>query len=421
MPVAELAIRLGLAGLIGLAVGTEREWSGHATGPRARFAGARTFFLLGLLGGISGWLVGTAARPLAIVLIAGGAALAIVAYAAATLVTHDADGTTETAALLVLATGALAGLGRGAIASGIAAVAVAALAEKVRIQRLVQRIEEKELRAAFHFAVLALVVLPLLPEGPFGTWGGGVRPRALWLLVLVFAGLSFAGYVARSAVSPRYGTVLTGLIGGLISSTGVTLTFARASRTHPEEGRPLAHGVLAACTVLVPRVLAAVALLAPAVVPALALRLGPAFVVGAIAASMGLRRGVEAAPPASHARNPLQLGAALQMAALFQVVLIVLHEVRARFGGAGVQWSAVLLGLTDVDALTASIAAQTRTGLAVESAANAIAVGVVANTGLKIGIAVAIGRGTFRWRVAAGLAAVAAATMAALHVAGALG
>jgi uncharacterized membrane protein (DUF4010 family) len=411
--------RLAVGALAGAAVGLERQWAGLAPGRAERFGGLRTFTLLGLVGAVAGWLWGLGAEiPAAIVLIAASG-LVVAGYVAASRV--DLDATTEVAAIVVLGAGMAAGLGWLALASGIAAATTLLLAEKSQLHGFVARLDGEGLRAGLRFAVLALVVLPLLPEGPFGTWGGGVRPRALWLLVLVFAGLSFAGYVARSAVSPRYGTVLTGLIGGLISSTGVTLTFARASRTHPEEGRPLAHGVLAACTVLVPRVLAAVALLAPAVVPALALRLGPAFVVGAIAASMGLRRGVEAAPPASHARNPLQLGAALQMAALFQVVLIVLHEVRARFGGAGVQWSAVLLGLTDVDALTASIAAQTRTGLAVESAANAIAVGVVANTGLKIGIAVAIGRGTFRWRVAAGLAAVAAATMAALHVAGALG
>jgi uncharacterized membrane protein (DUF4010 family) len=114
--------------------------------------------------------------------------------------------------------------------------------------------------------------------------------------------------------------------------------------------------------------------------------------------------------------NPLQLGAALQMAAIFQAVLIGLHEMQQRFGGAGLRWSAVLLGLTDVDALTASMATQSRAGLAVEAAAAAITIGVVSNTVLKLAIAATIGRGVFRWYVAAGLAAVAAALVAALRV-----
>ncbi len=103
------------------------------------------------------------------------------------------------------------------------------------------------------------------------------------------------------------------------------------------------------------------------------------------------------------------------MAAIFQVVLFGLHEMQPRFGGAGLRWSAVLLGLTDVDALTASMASQSRDGLAVEAAAAAIAIGVVSNTVLKLTIAVTIGRGAFRWYVAAGLAAVAAALVATLR------
>jgi uncharacterized membrane protein (DUF4010 family) len=172
--------------------------------------------------------------------------------------------------------------------------------------------------------------------------------------------------------------------------------------------------------VLVPRVLAAVAVLAPALVPTLARHLAAAFVVGAIATLVGLRSSVVEEAESAPLRNPLQLGTALQMAAMFQVVLVALHEVRQRFGGAGLRWSAVLLGLTDVDALTASMATQAGDGLAVDIAAAAIAIGIVANTMLKLGLAVAIGRGRFRLLVGAGLAAVAAAILISLRAAGAL-
>ena len=408
----DVTLRLIAGALTGAAVGLERQWSAQATSRAARFGGLRTFTCIGIIGAIAGWLWTLDATIPASLLIGATAALVVAGYVAASRV--DVDATTEVAALVVLAASVLAGLDRIALAGGLAAATTLLLAEKSRLHAFVARIDGEGFRAGVRFAVLALVVLPLVPEGPFGTWGGGIRPRSLWLLVLVFAGLSFAGYIARLAVSARYGAAITGLIGGLVSSTGVTLTFARASRDRPEEGVPLAQGVLAACTVLVPRVLAAVALLAPALVLPLTVRLAPAFVVGLIAAAIGLRR-MGGEPVQTAISNPLQLGAALQMAAIFQVVLIGLHEMQQRFGGAGLRWSAVLLGLTDVDALTASMATQSRAGLAVEAAAAAITIGVVSNTVLKLAMAVTIGRGVFRWYVAAGLAAVAAALVAALR------
>jgi uncharacterized membrane protein (DUF4010 family) len=409
----DVTLRLIAGALTGAAVGLERQWSAQATSRAARFGGLRTFTCIGLIGAVAGWLWTLDATIPASLLIGATAALVVAGYVAASRV--DVDATTEVAALVVLAASVLAGLDRIALAGGLAAATTLLLAEKSRLHAFVARIDGEGFRAGVRFAVLALVVLPLVPEGPFGTFGGGIRPRSLWLLVLVFAGLSFAGYIARLAVSARYGAAIAGLIGGLVSSTGVTLTFARASRDRPEEGVPLAQGVLAACTVLVPRVLAAVALLAPALVLPLTVRLAPAFVVGAIAAAIGLRRSPGGEPVKTADRNPLQLGAALQMAAIFQVVLIGLHEMQQRFGGAGLRWSAVLLGLTDVDALTASMATQSRAGLAAEAAAAAITIGVASNTVLKLTIAVTVGRGGFRWYVAAGLAAVAAALVATLR------
>jgi uncharacterized membrane protein (DUF4010 family) len=410
MPAAELAIRLGLAGLIGLAVGTEREWSGHATGPRARFAGARTFFLLGLLGGISGWLIDSAARPLAIVLLAGGAALSIVAYAAATLVTHDADGTTETAALLVLATGALAGLGRGAIASGVAAVAVAALAEKARIQQVVRRIEEKELRAAFHFAVLALVVLPLLPRGPYGPHDA-VRPRELWSIVLLFSGLNFLGYAAQRAVGTERGYGVAGLLGGLVSSTAVALTFARRSRSEPERSAALALGIVGACTVLLARMGIVTAVLNGPLAFRLLPYLLPAAVVSTLAVGLILLRRAAPAPdsPIATDRNPLRLGSAIQMAVAFQVMLLVLPTATSRWGAGGLVGSAAVLGLTDMDALTFSLARAAGGTAPLDLAARALAVGVLANTVVKLIVVLAAGAPPLRRLAGSGLLALAAA------------
>ena len=199
-------------------------------------------------------------------LLAGATAIIVAAYVAASR--HDVDATTEVAALVVVAAGVFAGLGSFRLASGIIALLSLLLVEKSRLHSMVARIDDVSLRAAVRFGVMALVVLPLLPSGPYGPLGG-VRPRELWALVLFFSGLSFLGYVARRAVGPGRGYFATGLIGGLISSTNVTFTFARASRNHPAIDRELAFGVVAANAMLFPRVLVATAVLNAPLVPCL--------------------------------------------------------------------------------------------------------------------------------------------------------
>jgi uncharacterized membrane protein (DUF4010 family) len=401
------------AALGGAAVGVEREWSGHASGPKARFAGNRTFTLLGGLAGVVGRMwVGGQELPAAMLLAAAGG-LILLGYAVAAR--HDVGGTTEVAALVVLAAGFLAGTGNLVYASGIIALTTLVLFEKSQLHGLVKRLDDEELRAAARFAVMAVVVLPLLPPGPYGPFGG-IRPRELWILVLIFSGLSFAGYIARRAVGPRYGYTATGLLGGLVSSTSVTLTFARLSRRADRLAMPLALGALGACTVMFVRMLIALSILHSALAAAVLPYLVAPFAVGVIAVAVGLRGlgRTEAAPQES--RNPLQLRAALEMAALFQVVLAVVHVMLERFGSAGLLVSGFALGLTDVDALVVSMAKSAAGGAAIGDAAHAVVLGAVANTLLKLGVALVVGTAAFRWRVAVALLAMAAAALAALAV-----
>ena len=411
----ETVAPLAVAALAGMAVGLEREWSGHATGPGARFAGLRTFFLLGLLGGVAGVLLGKGLIGPAAAILAGGAGLAVAAYVvAARRPGADPDGTTEAAALVVLALGTLAGLGHMAIVSGATAVVVLALGEKTRLHGMVQRIGQVELRAALQFAVLALVVLPLLPEGPYGPLGG-IRPRELWIIVLLFSGLSFSGYLAQRIAGPRLGYPIAGLLGGIVSSTAVTLHFARQSRSEPAASHPLALGVMGACTVLLPRVAIVAGILNPAVAGALLPLLALPAAAGTLMVARGLARPSPAhAPVTAATRSPLRLGPAVRMALLFQAVLMAMVFVRARFGSPGVIASAAALGLTDVDALVLSMTSMGTEPATVHLAAQAIAVGILSNTLLKLGLALGVGAGGFRWRAALGLTVLAAAMAAGL-------
>jgi uncharacterized membrane protein (DUF4010 family) len=320
------------------------------------------------------------------------------------------------AALVTLGAGVLGGLGHLAFSSAVIAVTALLLIEKSRVHALVERLDETAVRAGIRFAVMAVVLMPLLPTGPYGPLGG-VRPRELWVFVLFFSGISFAGYIARLFIGARHGYLVAGLLGGIVSSTSVTLSFSRASRREDESvGRPLAFGVIAACTALFLRIVAATAVLH---LP-LALRLVPLlaapFLVGVAAVLIGLRRPRQERPDVETLENPLQFGAALQMALLFQAVLFMVEVVRTTWGDGGLVVSGAILGLADVDALMISMAHTAATGGGVAAPATAIAVGVLSNTVFKFALAMSLGRHPFRRTAGLGLAAMAAASLAALLV-----
>ena len=410
---------LAAAGLAGLAVGIEREWSGHATGPAARFAGARTMLLIGLLGGVAGWLLAGGALLAGGLLIAGASALIVAAYVMAARGGGESiEGTTEVAALLVLALGVVSGLGFPLLTCAVASVMVLALVEKTRIHGAIKRVGERELAAALQFAVLALVILPLLPEGPYGPFDT-IRPRALWAAVLLFSGLNFAGYLARRAVGVTRGYGLTGVLGGIVSSTAVTLQFARRSRDEPGAGAALGVGVLSACTALVLRVGLVGTVLNPALGARLAPYLAPIFALGAATVAVAVARSRRETPrdPQGDERSPLGLWSALQMAFAFQLVLFALPFIEQWWGATGVRASAVAIGIMDMDALTYSMSKLGTEGGTVGLAAEAMLIGLLASTLFKLLVALVFGSGPFRRVVGFGLVTLGAATCLAVWIA----
>ncbi|MBK8250401.1 MAG: MgtC/SapB family protein [Gemmatimonadetes bacterium] len=415
------AIALIVSALCGGAVGLERQRSGHAVGGThdgqggEHFAGLRTFTLLGTLAGVTGvlWRDGFA-LPAAVLL--GGAALLIAAaYVGASR--RDVDGTTEVAALVVLAAGFLVGVGKAALGSAISAATVLLLMEKTRLHGWVERVDDREFRSGVRFAVMAAVVLPLLPAGPFGP-GVGIRPRELWLVVLLITGLEFAGYVARRRVGNRNGYTLAGLLGGLISSTSVTLSYARVARAQPAIASALASGAIAANAAVFPRVALTALVLNPGLGTRVAMRLALPFVLILLALWFTLHRTPAAEGDEHEGRNPMHVGPALQLAAIYQVAMYAIHAASHYFGAAGLYVIGFFLGMTDIDALTISAARQdgTMNGAAASSLPTVVVVGVLGTTLFKLGVAATLGRGAFRQRVTLALGLVVAALVAALVV-----
>jgi uncharacterized membrane protein (DUF4010 family) len=401
---------LAVAIVGGAAVGIERQRSGHATGPDARFGGIRTFTLLGTISGIAGILIDASLPIPAALLIAGALALTVAAYVRASR--RDIDATTEVAALVVLGAGVLAGIGEMRLAAALTTMTVLLLAEKPRLHKFVARLDEPTMVAAARFAMMSVVVLPLLPEGPIGP-APGIRPRDLWMLVLLFSGMSFVGFIAQRAIRAS-GYPIAGLLGGLVSSTGVTLTFSRLSQSRPTQATALAAGAVGASTILFARVAVAVAIIDASVLPVLARYLAAPFTAAVFAMLLTWRALRDTHTPPHNLRNPLQFRSAIEMAILFQVVLFGVYYMRNAVGESGLLASGFVLGLTDMDALTLSMTRSVATGTSIDAAARAIAVGIVANSLMKAGIAAVIGSADFKWKAGAALLSMATAGTVAL-------
>jgi uncharacterized membrane protein (DUF4010 family) len=227
----------------------------------------------------------------------------------------------------------------------------------------------------------------------------------LWIVVLVFSALNFAGYLARRAIGASRGLGVTGLLGGLISSTAVTLQFSRQSRTDGALASSLGIGVVGACLVLLPRVALVSAFLNADVAIALIPYLAVPFTLGVVIVSLLLVRQRHEQPgPQEEVRSPLRLWSAIRMALAFQGALMAVEFVRGSFGTPGILASAALLGLTDVDALTLAMNRLGESSTMIPIAARAIAVGIIANSVFKLALTLLLGSTPFRLVASSGLA-----------------
>jgi uncharacterized membrane protein (DUF4010 family) len=407
--------------IIGALVGIEREKSKVLSG-NVGIGGVRTFTLFSLTGALGAMLAQALGSPLVLVAaVLGTTALVVAGHVIQARTKPEAIGlTTEVAAVTVCLLGAActAGYPQLALAGGIAVSAF--LAYKEPLHGLVAKLGTDDISAGVKLLAATFIVLPLLPTEAIDPWGALV-PRSLWLLVILIAALSLVGYVATRALGPERGTAITGLSGGLVSSTAVTLTFARRSR---EEGGAtddaLAAGTFLAWGVSFVRVVVLAALVHPPLVRAMLVPFGTMLVVTAAAAALLLRSARSAAPSAGRGvplRNPFSLLAASKFGLLFAVVLVLVTLVQQRFPGGGTYVVAAIAGASDVDAITLSMATLARGGETVAAVATgSIVLAVLANTLVKCAVTAVLGGARLRRSallltfalVAVGLAAFAA-------------
>jgi len=372
---------LAIATAIGFLIGFEREWR-EATEAEKRFAGARTFALAGLAGGAAGLL---AADGLVIAAgLLGCFALAGTAYWAKARVEPTTGATTEVAFVATFLLGALATAGDPTLAGAGGVAAAILLAVKPRVLAAARAIEAKELGAALRFLAIAVIVLPLLPDRGFGPYEA-LNPRQIWLFVVLISGLSFTGYWLIKLFGSR-GVLLTGLVGGLASSTATTLSLARLSRDGAATPLAAAAGTIASNVVMLARVAAILSVASREVFGAIAPALAAAGIVGGGLALLFSRHGQSAAG-AVKMGNPMELKPALAFAALLAFITLVSRFSVERFGAEGFLYVSALAGLADVDAVTLSAATQANTAsLTAAAAAAGAAAAIAVNMALKGGM-----------------------------------
>jgi uncharacterized membrane protein (DUF4010 family) len=417
-------LRLGAAIAIGFLIGFERGWRKRDDPEGSRTAGLRTFTLIGLVGGIAGYFARASGDTLGVLVIGAGflavAALAVAMYLTASRTHGNIGATTEFAALVAYGLGALAGHGEIVLALAAALVTVALLDTKAPLHGLLQRIQHDELRAAIKLLLVSAVLLPILPDRGFGP-GGILNPYKLWWIVVLVAGLSLAGHFARRFAGAGTGPVLTGLVGGLISSTAVSVSAARLS-AQGGAAAPQAAALGAAQAVMCLRVVVVAGVLNPGIVPLLLPALGAAAAAALLGAILCVRGATRTLPGEGNARDALpkapdDLGTAIVFAAILAGVMLAAYYARTWFGVTGFYATAALAGLVDVDAITVTAATLADTPAAAVVAAILIATAV--NSLVKIAIAFALGPRAFGRRVAALIAGVLAAGAAGYGVASA--
>jgi uncharacterized membrane protein (DUF4010 family) len=292
---------------------------------------------------------------------------------------------------------------------GSAGVVMALLSLKERLHHVVRQFSDDDIYATAKFVILALVVLPLLPNRTFGPLDV-LNPFHTGIMVILIAGMSFLGYLCTRVIGPSKGLATTGILGGFVSSTAVTLSMATHTRKVPHLALPGAMAILGASSTMFVRMLVIVSLLQPDLFLMLLAPLGGmalcGYVMSFILYSKAQRTGTDGSD-ISH-RNPFELRPALGFGILYAGVLFISKAAQTYLGNSGLYASSLLAGTTDVDAITLSIVRLQQDGLLAATAATAITLAAMTNTIVKVLLAGWFGGQALMKYVAPGMIAILA-------------
>lgn len=406
-------VRLLVATGIGLLIGLEREYAKRVVDKEEQFAGVRTYPFIALLGFLSAYLAERFGPWVFVACLTGMIAMVIATY----LMTARAGSygiTTELSGIITFLLGALVFGDRVLFAILITVIVTTLLTLKVRLHTFITSLSPQDIRAFIQFTVISSLVLPFLPDEPFGPHGVW-NLHEIWLMVILVTGISLAGYLLARLMGNGTGSILEGAIGGLVSSTAVTLSLSRRSipATHAVK-RLAATGIVAATAVMYPRILLETWVLDRE----LALHLLPsvlAILAAALIASYLLWRNAKnrpEAPAGIHLTNPLNFAVAIQFAAVYMLIQWLMVIATTHYPTQGLYASGMVFGATDMDAITLSIAR--RSELPGSMRSTAILIATASNTVMKFLLVVFFGDRSLRTWVGYGFGGILLTTLATI-------
>jgi uncharacterized membrane protein (DUF4010 family) len=376
---AELFYRFGAALVIGILIGMERERAAELRDMKL-FAGVRTIALLALAGCTGALLSDITASPWPLVaVILAVSSLIVAAYVS----THGGGATSEVAAFIATLCGALCYWQYYSVAAAIAVVVTVLLSFKREMHNIVHYLTTEDVYSALKFAAITVLVLPILPNRSFGPPPfDALNPYKIWLMVVFISAISFLGYVLMKLVNARNGITLTGLLGGLVSSTAVTLSFAQRSKEKNDLSAHFAVAITIAWAIMFLRVLVQIG----AINVALLSVLWFSFLVATVAlvgyaAFLFLRHKEDNSQEVSLV-NPFELRSALTFGAAYALILLISRAAQIYFGEIGIYVSSLLAGLVNVNAVTLSMAELSNQpdGVKLGIAAEAVMLATLSNT-----------------------------------------
>jgi len=397
----EIIINLLVSLVIGVIIGFEREWKTQNQADKTYDAGLRTFAVVGFLGGLSA-LLSNIITPLILPSLALGlSSIIFISYRLNAKKSADFGYTTEVTLLLVFAIGAFAAVGYKIEAIAFSAIVVALLRLKNKLHVYIKTLDADEVNATIQLLLLAAVALPLLPNKDIGP-GGAINPRTIGILILLIAGISYFGYFSMKLLGNRLGIFLTAFLGGLTSSTAVTVAFSKIASTNKNASPALlGSGISLAAAMIGPRLLIMIGLLNFSLIK----YISPVLIVitlipiGAVIWIVFRYQKIDKPLIPLVLKNPLQLDSAAIYGVFLSILFIIVHFIEAYFGTTGVYALAATSGIADVDAISITLAKSAipvGDKLSMQIAANGIIIAVLANTIVKAIISQVIGG----WRLA---------------------
>lgn len=391
--------KLGVALLIGLLIGLEREHS--RTKEEKIFAGVRTIPLISLLGFVAGLVTSFTTYWIYFIIFGGFAALITVAHIFSAK-SGKLGGTSEIALYIVFLLGTLVFFNFIILAAIIAVIVTIFLTLKFQLHSFVGKISEEDLYATLKLAIITIIILPLLPDKTFGPFDV-LNPRLIWYMVILVSGISFIGYILMKIYGEGKGVLITGILGGLVSSTAVTYSLSKKSKENPSTSLNFAVGIVLASTVMYLRIFIIVLIFNSTLILSLWLPL-LIFTISGFIAAMVLSKNIGNGKQGQiELTNPFKLKSAILFGIIFGIVIFVAKAAQIYFGSGGLYAASALAGLTSVDAIILSLAKFASGNLSIEIIIAAIIIATVANNFVKIIISYFAGSPELKKYVSAGL------------------